>query len=259
MSENSGAGFLHVEGFKLRILPILLVVVLGLGIPALASITVDIAEQLTHLPQRPQMPWIRFCYEHVAQLAYALLAIAAFKIFLRRDYGLHRPDGKSYLGVALVWGAVFGVLLALAEYWPQILAHAPPADNPYPVTAVNIAGWFSYQGFFAGPSDEVLLRGLLVTVLTAMLPGRIGLGRFEMNVAGVVVALLVAFAYAFELFTKPLLGLGVLFATFVFGVLLAYWFEKSRSLWAPIVGHSMAELVKIALVFAMVQTWTFHA
>jgi membrane protease YdiL (CAAX protease family) len=195
-------------------------------------------------------------YGHAAQLAYALLAIGVFKIFLRRDYGLHRPAGKSYIRAAILWGLFFGVLMTAVDYWPQILAHKPPSDKPYPLTPLNIAGWLSFEGLFVGPSEETLFRGLLVTYLAAAMPGRISLLRFEMNAAGVVVALIFALAHAFDFFTHPfLIAFGQQFYAFALGILYAYWFEKSRSLWAPIVGHNVGDVTEYVLIFAMVAMW----
>jgi uncharacterized protein len=254
----STGGFFRVEGFQLRVWPLLVVILLGVGIHFLSSVVVDAAEHFAGLPERPEMPWVAFAYGHVAQLVLALIAIGIVKPFVHADFGLHGADGKSYLGAALFWGLLFAVLIAAVDYWPQILSHRHPAERPYPLTALNVTGWLSYQGVLAGPSDEIFLRGLLVTFLAANLPGRIGLWRYEMSVAGVLVAAMVALTHVVDFFTKNVLtALGELVLSFLFGVLLAYWFEKSRSLWAPIVGHSVEAMAKIALVFAMVAVWHY--
>lgn len=249
-------GFIRVEGLRLRVWPIVFTIFLGLLIPVLAGISVEIVEHFTGLPERPQMPWIALYYGHALQLVYTLIAIAIFRIFLRRDYGLHRPAGKSYVRAAIWWGLFFGVLMTVVDYWPEILAHKPPNDQPYPLTPLNIAGWFSFEGIFVGPSEETLFRGLLVTFLAATLPGRIVFWRYEMNAAGVIVALIFALAHFVNFFTRPfLMALGQQFYAFALGVLYAYWFEKSRSLWAPIIGHNVGDVVEYALIFVLVAMW----
>jgi len=248
--------YIRVEGVRLRVWPILFTILLGFGILVLAGISVELVEHFTGLPERPEMPWIALYYGHALQLVYTLIAIAIFKIFLRRDYGLHRPAGKSYVRAAILWGLFFGVLMTVVDYWPQILAHAPPDDKPYPLTPLNIAGWFSFEGIFVGPSEETLFRGLLVTYLAATLPGRIAFGRYEMNLAGVIVALIFALAHIGNFFTHPWwMALGQQFYAVALGVLYAYWFEKSKSLWAPIVGHNVGDVVEYALIFTMVAMW----
>jgi len=42
---------------------------------------------------------------------------------------------------------------------------------------------------------------------------------------------------------------------FVSGVLFAFWFERSKSLLAPILGHDISGAVEMALVFVMVSWW----
>ena len=39
------------------------------------------------------------------------------------------------------------------------------------------------------------------------------------------------------------------------GILFAYWYEKSGSLLAPIIGHSLANMIQQGLIFAMVAAW----
>jgi hypothetical protein len=246
----------RIEGFKFRIWPILLTLLTAIVILALSGITVELVGHFAHLPDRPEMPWIALSYQHTALLIYTLIAIALFKIFLRRDYGLHRPEGKSYAGAAILWGLFFGVLMTAVDYWPQILAHKPPSDQPYPLTPLNIAGWLGFQGLYVGPTEETLFRGLLATYLMAAQPGRISLGRYEMSLAGVMVALLFALAHVFDFFTRPfLMALGQQAYAFALGVLYAYWFEKSRSLLAPILGHNVGDVTEYVLIFAMVAVW----
>jgi len=241
------------EPFRLKAIPILITLFLGVGILLLSAITVSVVEHFARLPERPQMPWIGDYYGHFAQLVYALLAIFWMKMRHAGDYGLHGPAGKSYVGAAIGWGLFFGVLMTLVDYWPQILQFKPPADKPYPLTALNIAGWFSFEGIFVGPSEEVLFRGLLVTYLTRAMPGKIGLRRYEMNGAGVVVAVLFALAHFGNFFTEPVyVAVGQQFYALALGILYAFWFEKSRSLLAPIVGHNVSDVTEYALIFAMV-------
>jgi hypothetical protein len=254
--SDAAPGLFRIEGLRFRVWPVLFTALLGFGIPPLASLTVPIVEHFTALPERPEMPWIAGSYVQAVQLVYALIAIALLKPMIRADFGLHRPRGKSYVRAAILWGVFLGLLMTAVDYLPQILAHRPPADKPYPLTELNLAGWFSFEGLVVGPTDETLFRGLLVTYLAATLPGRISFRRYEMGVAGVIVALILALPYVADFFTRTMLiALGGMFYTFVLGVLLAYWFEKSQSLLAPIVGHGVSSLMKIALIFAMVALW----
>ncbi len=240
------------ERFELKAAPIAIALIACVGLYLLSLFTVAVFEHFVHLPERPEMPWIVEYYNHFFELAYVLLAIRWLATRNRGDYGLREPEGKSYVREAVLWGLAFGVLMALVDYAPQIFSLKPPADRPYPLTVFNIAGWFSFEGLFAGPSEEIFFRGLLLTYLTQAMPGRISYRGYEMNGAGVVVAVIYALASASFLGKPFAIALGQIVYAFGAGILYAYWCEKSKSLLAPVIGHSVSNLVEYVLIFAMV-------
>jgi membrane protease YdiL (CAAX protease family) len=241
--------------FRLKPLPMLIAVLLGLGIVALSAITIDIAEHFVGLIERPEMRWISDGYVELAQLFYAYIAILWMRRLYPGDYGLKWPEGKSYVLQAVLWGVLFGVVATLSDYAPLLIAHRPPSQ-PYGLTPINITGWVTFDGLIASSSDEMLLRGLIVTYLTVAMPGRVSFRGYEMNGAGVVVAALYALAHVGNFFFAPFgVALAQVVYLFVQGVLLAYWFEKSGSLLAPIVSRGVTNVIERACLFAMVAAW----
>ena len=244
--------------FRLKLLPIVYAVLLGIGISVLSAVTVYIAEHFMRLIERPEMPWIFDGYVELAQLAYSYIAIRWLRRHYPGEYGLALPEGNSFVFVAILWALFFGVFMTLVDYWPQLIAHKIPGQ-PYPLTSFNIIGWLSFEGVIASPSDEVLLRGLIMTYLMMAMPGRITFRGYEMSGAGVVVATLYALAHLGNFFLLPfLMALGQIAYLFAQGILFAYWYEKSGSLLAPIIGHSLSRMIKLGLVFAMVAAWSPH-
>lgn len=237
--------------FRLKFFPILVVTALGFGVPHAAAICAAMLGRAlgTPLPQGPLLPWLYM--QHGMQLLLALVVIGVLKARLApADYGLHLPRGKSYVAPAMLWGGFFGVLMTLVDYAPQLLAHTRP-DPGFALTPANIWGWTFFEGVYVGPTEEIPFRALLVTYLAAAMPGKIHAGRFNMNWAGVVVALVFALLHAgnFDLRHWPE-ALGQQVYAFALGVLYAYWLEKSRSVVAPIVGHNTSDLVEYLIVFA---------
>jgi membrane protease YdiL (CAAX protease family) len=51
------------------------------------------------------------------------------------------------------------------------------------------------------------------------------------------------------------MAMGQMIYAFALGVFYAYWFEKSKSLLAPIIGHNVSDVVEYILIFAMVAAW----
>ena len=241
-----------VARFRLKVVPLLIVSVLGLGIPYLAAYLAFFSSKIfgTPSPHGATLPWLYT--QHAAQFLIALIAIGVAKRYVPADYGMHWPRQKTYILPAVLWGALFGVIMTLIDYAPQLFAHHKP-DPGFPLTATNVAGWLFFEGVYVGPTEEVPFRALLVTYLAATMPGRLRLGRFEMNWAGVIVALLFALLHAanFNLRAWPL-ALGQQFYAFALGVLYAYWLEKSKSVVAPIIGHNVGDVVEYALMFLWV-------
>lgn len=243
--------------FRVRPVPMLVTVLLAIGIPAISAEILEVVRHYTHAipsPFGPQLPWLYA--QHGVQFVLALIAIGIAKWRVPADYGLHLPRGKSYVAAAALWGLGFGILMTVVDYGPQIAAQAAPKLG-YPLTAANAAGWLAFEGIYVGPTEEIPFRALLVTYLAATMPGKLRLGRFDMNVAGVIVAALFALAHVSSFWTDPWwAALGQQFYAFALGILYAYWLEKSGSVLAPIVGHNVSDVTEYALLFLMVAVWS---
>lgn len=241
--------------FRLRLLPLALVVLLGLGLPILGAI---IAEALSHILPVPSMhgatlPWLY--WQHLWQTLLALVAIVVIKRFTPFDAGLRWPPERSYLVPAILWGVFFGVLMTVVDYAPDLLAMRP-MDLGFPVTSTSILGWLGFEGIYVGPTEEILFRSLLVGYLIAAMPGKLRLGRYDMSWVGVIVAGVFAFAHIGNFITRPsFAALGQQLYAFALGVLYAYWFEKSRSVVAPIVGHNVSDVMEYAICFVLIALW----
>jgi uncharacterized protein len=238
--------------FRLKLVPIVVVTALGFGLPILAAYGAFFSSRVFHTaaPSGPTLQWLYM--QHAFQLAIGLVAIAIVKYLVPADYGLHRPREKSYVPAAILWGVIFGVLMTVVDYAPHLIAHTRP-DPGFPLTPSNVWGWLFFEGVYVGPTEEIPFRALLVTYLAATMPGKLRLGRFDMNWAGVIVALIFALLHAanFSLRAWPE-ALGQQFYAFALGVLYAYWLEKSKSIVAPIVGHNVGDVVEYIILFVWV-------
>lgn len=244
--------YFQVTGLRFRPLPILVIVVLGLLLPTAGGLVAGSAARYVPPEVIKEKPWVLMYVGHSVELVLALLGIVVMKRFIPGHYGLQWPPGKTYVAAAVGWGVFFGVLMTVVDHGPTIAARVAPS-GPYALTAVNILGWLSFEGLFVGFPEEVVFRGLLVTYLMAKFPGRVVFFGYDMHVAGVVVALVFALAHVGNFWIRPFgIALGQQLYAFALGVLYAYWFEKSQSLVAPIIGHNLSDGVEYALVFLMV-------
>jgi hypothetical protein len=240
--------------FHFRLLPFIVAVLLAFGLPYVASEVVDSARHYSHLVPG-FADTLRWTYAQ--HTVWVLLAVAAIAIAVRvvpADYGLHMPQEKSYLLPAIFWGVIFGVLMAGIANAPSILAHTAPKLG-YPRTAGYVFGWLGFNGLYAGPTEEVPFRALIVTYLATTMPGTWRVRGYGMNAAGVVAAAIWAF-YMAGFTSQPLaIAIGQLVFQFALGILYAYWLEKSKSVLAPIVGHNISGATQYVLLLLMATMW----
>jgi hypothetical protein len=242
--------------FQLKLVPTLIGVVMiaclwPQGIP---NLIVDTISDYVWLPVHGSPLASRFA-NHTVMLLLALFAIRLLQRRHRDDFGLVLPLGRSYVATAIILGLFFGGIMAVVDYAPEIIARVAPHDYSYRPS--NMFGWIFFQGVFVGPTEEIPYRGLVVTYLTLMMPGKLRFRRFEMNGAGVVVAAIIVSGFGFwALITQPpAIAIGQIGYMFFFNLVLAYLFEKSGSVLAPAIGHNVALLTWQSLVFWMVTAW----
>lgn len=236
--------------FRLKLIPLLVTAALGYGVPVGGAHLAHGAIRLFHLAITPGFTVGWLYLQHSGQLLIALALIAALKYtVVPADYGLHLPRGKTYILPAIMWGTFFGALMTVVDYAPNIVAHTRP-DAGFPLTSANIWGWLTFEGLYVGPTEEIPFRALLVTYLATTMPGKLRVGRFEINWAGVLAAIIFALMHASSFDTRAWpQALGQQLYAFALGVLYAYWLEKSRSIVAPIIGHNFSDVVEQLLVF----------
>ena len=252
---GSAASVFSISQLRVRVWPILATI--GLGALVLLPGAFASGWILQHMgtERTAAMPWLVHYIDHAVMLAIALVLIAWLSKGRIAEYGLQWPQNKSYVLAAIAWGVFFGVLMTLVDYLPQILNHIPPPDN-LSLTAISIVGWMGFEGVFVGFSEEIPFRGLLQTFLMQRTSGRVRLGKFDMHVAGIILALLFALAHASNFSTRPFwFALGQQIYAFALGILYAYWREKSGSVLAAVIGHNVGDGVEYILEFLMTWLW----
>lgn len=184
-----------------------------------------------------------------------LLGIALMrKVLPIADGHVRWPPGRSYIGLAALIGVGMGLIMLVADYWPQLLGGVAPGD--YPTAPVPAAEWLLAM-ITTGLGEETIFRGLLVGMLVVLTPGRVRMGRFEISVAGVFVALLFGAAHYDNFLRGPLnIAIAQQIYAFVWGLTYVWLMERSKSLVAPIVAHGVGNFVEVAVVMGLLMAWT---
>jgi len=248
---GSEASVFSISGLQLRLWPILATIGLGLLVVLPSGYVFFLLTQ--HMSKTETA--LALIANHAVMLLISVALIAWFSRGKFSEYGLQWPKHSNYVRSALWWGAAFGLLMTFVDYFPQILRHIPPPDN-LALTPRSIGAWVFFEWIFVGPTEEIPFRGLLQTFLMQRTSGRIRFWKYEMHVAGVILALLFALAHLASFWQENLwIALGQQIYAFALGILYAYWREKSGSLLAPIIGHNVSDGVEYVLMFLMTWAW----
>jgi hypothetical protein len=250
---GSATSAFSISGLRVRLLPVLATIGLALLVILPGGFVIGVLAK--HMGTGMATSWTALLLNHALMLVIALALIAWFSKGHLSDYGLQWPKGKAYIRSALGWGAFFGLLMTVVDYFPQILKRIPPPEN-LSLAPGSIVHWLFFEGVYVGPTEEIPFRGLLQTFLMLRTSGRVRLWKFEMHIAGVILALLFAVAHITSFWTENAwLAAGQQIYAFALGILYAYWREKSGSLLAPIIGHNMSDGVEYVLMFLMTWLW----
>lgn len=244
----------EITGFKFRLWPIVLAAILM---------------QLMLWPPREAARWL---FKHQAgwfhhqvwafvglaelfQITAGLMAVLVMRRYLpKADSYLRWPPQRSYAGLAVLIGIGMALLMLVADYWPQLLSRTAPQGG-YEMTALGIPGWLAVM-FVAGPNEEIIFRGVLVGMLTVLVPGRVRLARFEIPVSGVIVSLLFGAAHYGSFFQDPLYqAIAQQLYAFLFGLTYVWLMERSRSLLAPMIAHGLSDLLEVGAVMLLSVAW----
>jgi membrane protease YdiL (CAAX protease family) len=247
--------FFEITGLRLRLWPILLAAVLmqAMLVPAREA-----ARWLfKHYPDAfGHQVWAFVGLAELFQAAVGLAAVLVLRRLLpQADTHLRWPPGRSYAGLAVAIGVGMALVMLVADYWPQLLSHTAPRGG-YELTPIGVPGWLVAE-FGAGPNEELVFRGVLVGMLSVLLPGRVRLGRLDLPVAGVVMGLLFGAAHYQSFLTRPLHeAVAQQLYAFVWGLTYVWLMERSRSLLAPMIAHGLGDALEVAAVMALTAAWS---
>ncbi|HYX45293.1 MAG TPA: CPBP family intramembrane glutamic endopeptidase [Sphingomicrobium sp.] len=239
----------RLSGPRLRVLPILLVLVLGIAVIFGAFAAADFI-QYSMGARWPD--WLRLIVAEAFELILALVGIAiAGKLLPNADFGLRWPPGRTYLGLALFWGVAFALIMLVADHWPALIALKSPGVPEEPTTK-NIVGWLTFELLWVGICEETLFRGFLLGLLTALSPSKLRVLGTEISTAGITLAILFALAHASNFATRPFYeAFAQQIYAIALGIIYAWLREHSKSLVPAIVAHSLSDFGETGLEFML--------
>src|SRR3546814_13764354 len=84
------------------------------------------------------------------------------------DAHLRWPPGRGYVGLAALIGIAMGLIMLVADLWPELVRGTAPAA-PYALNQVDAAGWLAAMPM-TGLGEETIFRGPLLGFLVVLGP-----------------------------------------------------------------------------------------
>jgi membrane protease YdiL (CAAX protease family) len=249
--------FVDFSGVRFRLWPVLLAAVL---MQAVLWPPRELARWIAH----PSVwfhhnVWAFVGLAMVFQTLAGLAGIAVMKRLLPRapTYLSWPARRQGLIGLALAIGVGMALLMMVADWWPQLIAHRAP-DGGYDTSPAGVAGWLTVMAC-SGLCEEPIFRGLLVGMLAALVPGRVRVGAIDLPLAGVLVAALFGLAHYASFQVDPLwMAIAQQLYAFAFGLIYVWLMERSRSLVAPIIAHGVGDALEVAAVMWLQVAWAAH-
>lgn len=244
----------QVTGLEFRLWPIGLTFVVMVVILAPAGVAAQWLFQ-HHPAWFHHQGWAFICLAELFHTVAGLTAIAVMRRALpQAESNLRWPPRRSDVGLALAIGVAMALVMLVGGHWSELLTRTAPATE-YEVTRVGVPGWLIAM-FGAGPCEEIVFRGVLVGMLTVLVPGRVRVGRLDLPFSGVVVAVMFCAAHLQTFLVGPLYEAIVQqLCAFTFGLIYVWLMERSRSLLAPMIAHGVGDMLEAAAVMAMTAIW----
>lgn len=152
------------------------------------------------------------------------------------------PPRRGWMTTAVLLGLVVIPLSGLIAYGIQLALGRAPENPQLPFLAPEGFSWFGaismlVFGGLVGPfAEELLFRGVIYTWLR---------DRWNVWLANLASSLLFGILHG---------EVSVAGAAFVLGIILAWSYERSRSLWPPVLIHVLNNSAKIVLLYIMLAT-----
>jgi uncharacterized protein len=249
--------FAEFSGVRFRLWPVLLAALLMQAVLWPAR---ELARWIAH-----SSAWFDhnvWAFVGLAMLFQTLAGLAGIAVMKRLlpqapSYLRWPARGHGLIGLALAIGVGMALLMLVADWWPQLIAHRAP-DGGYDTSPAGVAGWLAVMAC-SGLCEEPIFRGLLVGMLTALVPGRVRVGAVDLPLSGVLVAVLFGLAHYTSFQVDPLwMAIAQQLYAFAFGLIYVWLMERSRSLVAPIIAHGVGDALEVGAVMWLQVAWAAH-
>ncbi len=225
-----------------KILWTLVLFTLLLGIPKFAGI---IANLFNYQSIDPDGAFAWIYVHHVVQTIVFIIIIILLDKYKSIDFGLgwgNKEAGKKCVKQFMLYFSIYTI-----GAFSTVILSGSFVQFEYPLTTTNILGQMSFQLLMSGPSEELIFRAFAITMLAFVFKGRVAGNK--VSIANIIAAVIFALAHLrwsivpFEISYSTF----QLVYAFVLGIFYGDCYEKSGSVYYPMIMHSFSNVVMVGV------------
>lgn len=220
----------------------LILFVLLLGIPKLSGLVANLFNYQSFDPDG-SFAWIYV--HHIVQTIIFIFIIIGLNKYKSIDFGLgwgNKEAGKKCVMQFMLYFTIYTV-----GAFSTVILSSSFVHFEYPLTVTNILGQMSFQLLMSGPSEELIFRAFAITMLAFVFKGRIVANK--VSIANIIAAVIFALAHLrwsivpFEISYSTF----QLVYAFVLGIFYGDCYEKSGSVYYPMMMHSFSNVMMVGI------------
>lgn len=200
----------------------------------------------------PQNLFAFISVHHLVQALIALLIIVVCKKLYNITFGFKLGKVKKELKYVLVFTAVMLVYALVSYIIGYYLGIIEPLN--FPLNPGNVLGTLGFQFLLSGPSEEIVFRGLPISILLLVFKKSIIL-KWGISLETIIAAFLFSIAHIKWSLSPFVFNFDFyqLVYAFVLGVVYGKVYQKTESIYYPMLMHSISNVtyVGIGYLFAM--------
>lgn len=182
---------------------------------------------------------------HTVQAIIILVIIIVMIKLTKLKFGFTLGDKKTgieFIKKFTLYFFIYNVVLyAILSLTNQLQALS------FPLNARNITGYLSFQLLMSGPSEEILFRAFIMTIVGVFISKRVMNDRF--SIANILAALSfvvahIAFTFSPFSYSFNIIQLGY---SLVLGIIYGICYEKSKSVYYPMALHSISNIITVSM------------
>ena len=226
-----------------KVLIVLVTLFIALFAPRVGSLVANLFD-VSALDPDGAFLWLYIHHMVQALIVLGVIYVVSKKTSLRFGFSL----GDKEKGIMFIKKFSFYFFIYTVVVMGIMVLSADRVTMPFPLNLRNSVGYLSFQLLMSGPSEEIIFRSFIMTILGAFISHKILKGHLSLtNVIAAFVFMVAHIGFQFSPFSMSYEPMQLLYS-FVLGVIYGICFEKTRSVYYPMVLHSISNVISVSLV-----------